>query len=161
MANDNDPYVFTSTTRQLQIRTTLMTDRAGESVEQFTICLPNQTVLTLMGAEAVEPTCATIKIIDDDCKYGVFVSITTIQNRVGTHAIVLCLHAQLLCVLLRQTLKKSYCKVDITQCRKQTYLHKRITAEYSYCINHSLIGLFITRHEIVRCTQNLVQSCMH
>ena len=74
VANDNDPYVFTSTTRQLPIRTTLMTDRAGESVEQFTICLPDQTVFTSMGAEAVEPTCATINIIDDDCKCGSFCS---------------------------------------------------------------------------------------
>ena len=61
-------YVFTSETRELPIETRLQQDRAGESVEDFMICLPEQT-LQMMGAEAVAPTCVTVTIIDDDCKF--------------------------------------------------------------------------------------------
>jgi hypothetical protein len=67
-SNSGDPYVFTSSTDQLPIRTQLLGDRAGEPIENFTICLPDSQVLQLMGAEAIEPICVTIVIIDDDCK---------------------------------------------------------------------------------------------
>ena len=61
--------MYTRDTRQLPIRTQLVQNRAGEGIESFTICLPNDTVLQpMMGAEAVEPRCATITIVDDDCK---------------------------------------------------------------------------------------------
>ena len=60
--------MFTRDTTQLPIRTQLVQDKAGEGIESFTICLPNDTVLQLMGAEAVEPRCATITIVDDDSK---------------------------------------------------------------------------------------------
>ena len=67
-ANNEDPYVFTSSTRQLPIRTQLVGDRAGEPIETFMICLPDSQVLQSMSAEAVQPTCVTITIVDDDCK---------------------------------------------------------------------------------------------
>ena len=67
-SNSEDPYVFTSSTRQLPIRTQLVGDRAGEPIENFMICLPDSQVLQLMDAEAVQPTCVTITIVDDDCK---------------------------------------------------------------------------------------------
>ena len=53
---------------QLLIRTQLVGNRAGESIETFMICLPDAQVLQSMGAQAVQPTCVTITIIDDDCK---------------------------------------------------------------------------------------------
>ena len=56
-----------SETCELPIETQLQGDQAGEGVEYFTICLPEQS-LQLMGAEAVAPTCARVTIIDDDCK---------------------------------------------------------------------------------------------
>ena len=60
--------MFTRDTRQLPIRTQLVQNRAGEGIESFMICLPDAQVLQPMGAEAVEPRCVTITIIDDDCK---------------------------------------------------------------------------------------------
>ena len=67
-ANNEDPYVFTSSTRQLPIRTQLVEDRAGEPIETFMICLPGSQILESMDAQAVQPTCVTITILDDDCK---------------------------------------------------------------------------------------------
>jgi hypothetical protein len=63
-----NPYVFTNDTSQLSIRTQLLQDRADESIENFTICLPEAQVLRSLGAEAVQPTCVIITIIDDDGK---------------------------------------------------------------------------------------------
>ena len=60
--------MFTSNTSQLPIKTRLVGDRAGEPIERFMICLPDAQVLQPMGAEAIEPTCVTITIVDDDCK---------------------------------------------------------------------------------------------
>ena len=68
ISNSETPYVFTSNTSQLSIRTQLVGDRAGEPIETFMICLPDAQVLQSMGAQAVQPTCVTITIIDDDCK---------------------------------------------------------------------------------------------
>ena len=68
ISNSANPYVFTNDTRELPIRTQLVTDRAGESIENFMICLPEAQVLRSMGAEPVQPTCVTITIVDDDCK---------------------------------------------------------------------------------------------
>ena len=62
--------MFTNSTSQLPIRTQLLEDRAGESIENFTICLPDAQVLQPMGAEAIEPVCVIIIIVDDDCKLG-------------------------------------------------------------------------------------------
>ena len=58
----------TNDTDQLLSRTQLVGDRAGEPSETFMICLPDAQVLQSMGAQAVQPTCVTITIIDDDCK---------------------------------------------------------------------------------------------
>ena len=66
--NSGDPYVFTSDTTQLPIRTELVQNRAGEGIESFMICLPDAQVLQPLGAEAVDPRCVMITIIDDDCK---------------------------------------------------------------------------------------------
>ena len=62
------PYVFTNNTGQLPIRTQLVEDRSGEPIENFMICLPDLQTLQSMGAQAVQPTCVTITIVDDDCK---------------------------------------------------------------------------------------------
>jgi hypothetical protein len=67
-SNSGASYVFTSSTNQVPIRTQLIGDRAGEPIENFRICLPDSQVLQPMGAEAIEPICVTIIIIDDDCK---------------------------------------------------------------------------------------------
>ena len=66
MPNDDALYVFTSTTTELPIRTQLTTDRSGESIEYFMICLPP--FKTMDGVEAVYPSCLNVTIIDDDCK---------------------------------------------------------------------------------------------
>ena len=66
--NSGNSYVFTSNTSQLPIRTQLIGDRAGESIETFMICLPDAQVLQPMSAQAIEPMCVTITIVDDDCK---------------------------------------------------------------------------------------------
>ena len=68
ISNSENPYVFTNDTDQLPIRTQLVGDRAGEPIETFMICLPDAQVLQSMGAQAVQPTCVTITIIDNDCK---------------------------------------------------------------------------------------------
>ena len=68
ISNSAAPYVFTNDTSELSIRTQLVVDRSGEPIENFMICLPDSQVLQLMGAEAVQPTCVTITIVDDDCK---------------------------------------------------------------------------------------------
>ena len=60
--------MFTRNITRLPIRTQLNNDRRGEEIESFTICLPDAQVLQSVGAEAVEPSCATITIIDDDSK---------------------------------------------------------------------------------------------
>ena len=67
-SNSENPYVFTNDTRELPIRTQLVTNRAGESIENFMICLPDAQALRSMGAQPVQPTCVTITIVDDDCK---------------------------------------------------------------------------------------------
>ena len=64
-ANSGYLYIFTNSTQQLPIRTQLVGDRAGEPIENFMICLPD----SIMGARVIEPTCVTITIVDDDCKY--------------------------------------------------------------------------------------------
>ena len=75
--NDDHLYVFTSETRELPIETRLQQDRAREGVEDFIICLPEQT-LQMMGAEAVAPTCVSITIVDDDCKgFYIYIVYTT------------------------------------------------------------------------------------
>ena len=68
--NSGDPYVFTRDTRQLPIRTQLVQDRAwaDDRIKSFMICLPDVQVLQPMGAEAVEPRCVIITIIDDDVR---------------------------------------------------------------------------------------------
>ena len=68
LSNDAIPYVFTSGISELPIRTQLVGDRSNEPIENFMICLPDSQMLQLMGAEAVQPTCVTITIVDDDCK---------------------------------------------------------------------------------------------
>ena len=68
ISNGENRYVFTSNTSQLPIRTQLVGDRAGEPIETFMICLPDAQVLESMGAQAVQPTCVTITIVDDDSK---------------------------------------------------------------------------------------------
>ena len=68
ISNNRDTYVFKKNISKLPIRTEINTDRTGEVVENFMICLPDAQVLRSMGAEAVEPSCATITIVDDDCK---------------------------------------------------------------------------------------------
>ena len=77
-ANSGDSYVFTNSTNQLPIRTQLVGDRAGEPIENFMICLPNAQVLQPMGAQAIEPICVTIIIVDDDCK--LLLDILTLYN---------------------------------------------------------------------------------
>lgn len=68
ISDSGELYIFTSSTRQLPIKTQLIGDRDGEPIENFMICLPEAQVLQSMGAEAVDPMCVTIIIVDDDCK---------------------------------------------------------------------------------------------
>ena len=68
LSNSGDPYVFTTNINQLPIRTQLNQDQSREKLEYFKICLPVAQFLQSMDAEAVEPSCATIFIIDDDSK---------------------------------------------------------------------------------------------
>lgn len=71
VANANFVYTFTSRTSELSIVTRLEQDRAGESIESFTICLPDPSAFQTMGTDTVEvvdPRCTTVTIIDDDCK---------------------------------------------------------------------------------------------
>ena len=69
--NDNQDYIFRSDTRSLPVRTQLVTDRAGEGIEHFMICLPTQSQLDSQdqGAMVTSPRCVNVTIIDDDCKY--------------------------------------------------------------------------------------------
>ena len=78
IANSRDSYVFTSNTNQLPIRTQLVGDRSGEPIENFVICLPDSQVLESMGAEAVQSTCVTITIVDDDCKRAIIIILLTL-----------------------------------------------------------------------------------
>ena len=63
-ANADHTYVFTNETTQLQVATTIVPDRMGESIELIQICLPN----LQSPAASVTPTCVTIRILDDDCR---------------------------------------------------------------------------------------------
>ena len=67
-SNIAEPYVFTSSITQLPIQTQLIEDRSSEPIKTFTICLPDSQVLQPMGAEAVEPMCVAITVVDDDSK---------------------------------------------------------------------------------------------
>ena len=80
--NSGDSYVFTSSINRLPIKTQLVGDRAGEPIETFMICLPDAQVLQSMGAQAIEPMCVTITIVDDDSKFRLASSIVIINNNI-------------------------------------------------------------------------------
>ena len=67
--NADHIYVFTNETNELPIATQLRGDRSGESIESFTICLPATNMYSPQIAQGVAPSCVTVMIIDDDCKY--------------------------------------------------------------------------------------------
>ena len=66
ISNSENHYVFTNDTDQLyQLELNWL---EIELVNPFMICLPDAEVLWSMGAQAVQPTCVTITIVDNDCK---------------------------------------------------------------------------------------------